>query len=114
MITWLTTVEPILTCNLSRRCPQPTADNPELIAYIESCGGMLLAVLGGREGPLETLFPNGSFEMAEGLYARSATMRYCNALAAGALEALGALRASPVRLCVSLRLVPARAVRRHR
>ena len=68
------------------------ADNPALIAYIEHCGGMLRAVLTGREGPLETLFPNGSFEMAESLYERSAPMRYCNALAASALEALIAAR----------------------
>jgi SAM-dependent methyltransferase len=48
---------------------------------------LLGAVLAGKESPLETLFPGGSFDLAEGLYQRSATMRYINSLAGAAIEA---------------------------
>jgi acyl transferase domain-containing protein/SAM-dependent methyltransferase len=61
------------------------ADNRPLLAYVRHCGAHLASVLRGAESPLETLFPGGSFDLAEGLYERSATMRYVNALAAAAL-----------------------------
>jgi acyl transferase domain-containing protein/SAM-dependent methyltransferase len=61
------------------------ADNRPLLAYVRHCGALLGSVLRGTESPLETLFPGGSFDLAEGLYERSATMRYVNALAAEAL-----------------------------
>lgn len=66
------------------------ADNQPLLAYVRHCGGLVAPVLLGRESPLETLFPGGSFELAEGLYERSATMRYINGLAAAAFEAMAA------------------------
>lgn len=68
------------------------ADNPTLLHYLRHCGELLPAVIGGRESPLETLFPQGSFELAEGIYQHSAPMRYINGLAAGAVEALVAAR----------------------
>jgi SAM-dependent methyltransferase len=66
------------------------SDNEPLFAYFRHCCGMAGKVLAGAESPLETLFPGGSFVLAEGLYERSATMRYVNALAAAALAALAA------------------------
>ena len=66
------------------------ADNPQLLAYVRHCASLLTAVLTGRESPLETLFPNGSFELARGLYEQSSTMRYINGLAAAALESIAA------------------------
>jgi acyl transferase domain-containing protein/SAM-dependent methyltransferase len=66
------------------------ADNQPLLDYVRNCGQRVGAVLSGRESPLETLFPDGSFELATGLYQRSATMRYINALAGAAFEALAA------------------------
>lgn len=66
------------------------ADNQPLLAYVRHCGDLVSPVLRGGESPLETLFPGGGFELAEGLYERSATMRYINALAASGFEALGA------------------------
>ncbi|KRB18226.1 type I polyketide synthase [Rhizobacter sp. Root16D2] len=66
------------------------ADNQPLLAYVRHCGGLVAPVLLGRESPLETLFPGGSFELAENLYERSATMRYINGLAAAAFETLAA------------------------
>jgi acyl transferase domain-containing protein/SAM-dependent methyltransferase len=64
------------------------ADNRPLLAYVRHCGDLLAPVLTGRESPLETLFPQASFELADGLYERSTTMRYVNGLAAAALEAV--------------------------
>jgi acyl transferase domain-containing protein/trans-aconitate methyltransferase len=65
------------------------ADNQPLLAYVRHCGELVSPVLRGTESPLETLFPGGSFDLAEGLYERSATMRYINGLAASAFSALG-------------------------
>jgi acyl transferase domain-containing protein/SAM-dependent methyltransferase len=64
------------------------SDNRPLLAYVRHCSALVGAVLTGRESPLETLFPGGQFELAENLYERSTTMRYVNALAGSALEAL--------------------------
>jgi acyl transferase domain-containing protein/SAM-dependent methyltransferase len=61
------------------------ADNRPLLAYVRHCGGLLGRVLRGAESPLETLFPQGSFALAEGLYEHSTTMRYVNGLAAVAV-----------------------------
>ena len=76
------------------------ADNPALLAYIEHCGRLLPAVMGGHESPLETLFPDGSFDLAEGLYERSAQMLYINGLAASSVEALVAARGARATLKV--------------
>ena len=55
--------------------------------------------LSGAQSPLETLFPRGEFDLADGLYRRSATMRYINGLAASAVEALVAARGNvPLRV----------------
>jgi acyl transferase domain-containing protein/SAM-dependent methyltransferase len=63
-------------------------DNQPLLAYVRHCGNLVAKVLTGVESPLETLFPGGSWDLAEGLYERSTTMRYVNGLAASALDAL--------------------------
>ena len=64
------------------------ADDAPLLAYVKNCGGLVSDVLRGRKSPLETLFPRGSFELAEGLYQRSLSMRYFNDIVAAALGAL--------------------------
>ena len=63
-------------------------DNVEMLAYVKNCASRLIAIVTGKESALESLFPNGSFELATGLYEQSATMRYINALAAAALGAV--------------------------
>jgi acyl transferase domain-containing protein/SAM-dependent methyltransferase len=63
-------------------------DDSPLLAYVKNCAQLLDAVLTGKESPLETLFPGGSFELAEALYQRSATMRYINELAATVITAV--------------------------
>jgi malonyl CoA-acyl carrier protein transacylase len=60
-------------------------DNRPLLAYVRHCGALVGSVLRGEESPLETLFPGGTFDLAEDLYERSATMRYVNGLAAAAV-----------------------------
>ncbi len=76
------------------------ADNQPLLAYVRHCGDLVGQVLRGTESPLETLFPRGSFELAEGLYQRSATMRYVNSLAAASVAASydGVPAGRPVRI----------------
>jgi acyl transferase domain-containing protein len=64
------------------------AHNTPLLAYVRRCGAILVDVLTGRESALETLFPGGSFDLAQDLYERSSTMLYFNQLAAAGLEAL--------------------------
>jgi acyl transferase domain-containing protein/SAM-dependent methyltransferase len=75
-------------------------DDTSLLDYIEHCGQLLYAVLTGKESALETLFPNGSFELAQNLYERSGPMRYFNALAASAVDALVTARgiSTPMRV----------------
>ena len=63
-------------------------DNGEMLAYVKNCAARLTAIVTGKESSLESLFPNGSFELAIGLYEQSTTMRYINALAAAGLEAV--------------------------
>ena len=61
-------------------------DDPGAIAYLKQCGSLLGDVLTGRKSALETLFPEGSFALAEGLYETSAQARYCNPIVASALR----------------------------
>ena len=68
------------------------ADNPAVLRYIGHCGNLLPAVISGRENALETLFPGGALDLAEGIYERSAPMQYINGLAASAIEAFVAAR----------------------
>ncbi len=63
-------------------------DNREMLAYVKNCASRLPAIVTGRESALESLFPEGSFELATALYEQSATMRYINGLAAAGLEAV--------------------------
>jgi SAM-dependent methyltransferase len=65
------------------------ADNQPLLAYVRHCGSLVAPVLLGRESPLETLFRK-VLRLAEGLYERSATMRYINGLAASAFRTMAA------------------------
>lgn len=62
-------------------------DEPGALAYLKQCGALLGDVLTGRKGALETLFPDGSFALAEGLYKTSAQARYVNPIIASALRA---------------------------
>jgi acyl carrier protein/SAM-dependent methyltransferase len=64
------------------------ADDPGALAYLKHCGMLLGDVLAGRKSALETLFPDGSFALAEGLYESSVEARYFNPIVASALRAI--------------------------
>ncbi len=59
----------------------PLADIPFVLEYMKRCGQMAAAVVTGESSPLETLFPGGSAEMAEGIYDHWALSRYFNGIA---------------------------------
>jgi SAM-dependent methyltransferase len=69
-------------------------DDPPPLEYTRRCGERLAAVLTGKESALETLFPGGSFALAENLYQRSAASRYINAIAAAVVDAASGARGS--------------------
>jgi len=54
--------------------------------YAAACGGKLYEVLSGMESPLDTLFPGGSFSLAEQLYESSPVAVYFNSIARATLE----------------------------
>jgi SAM-dependent methyltransferase/acyl carrier protein len=62
-------------------------DDPGTLAYLKQCGALLADVVTGRKSALETLFPDGSFALAEGLYESSRQARYINSIIASALRA---------------------------
>ena len=64
------------------------ADNRELLAYVRNSADRLTGIVTGRLSPLESLFPEGSFDLAVSLYEHSTVLRYVNALAASAVEAV--------------------------
>ena len=63
------------------------ADVPFLKEYIQRSGGALAGVITGKASSVETLFPDGRLDIAEGLYERSAPSRYINGLARAAIAA---------------------------
>ena len=63
------------------------ADVPFLKEYIQRSGGALAGVITGKASSVETLFPEGRLDIAEGLYERSAPSRYINGLARSAIAA---------------------------
>jgi acyl transferase domain-containing protein/SAM-dependent methyltransferase len=71
---------------------------PEMLAYVDSCGPRLAAVLTGRESPLETLFPGGSFALTSGLYETSPVSRYLNGIVRGVIESVVRAGGGEVRL----------------
>ena len=80
---------PLKPCELSelwREVGQLMADDPDTLTYIERASGKLLELLTGRVSPLEVLFERGSLDRAEGIYERSPSARYMNALVAAAVR----------------------------
>ena len=64
------------------------ADLPFLIEYLGLCGEKLPAILTGAENPLETLFPGGSFELADHLYNDWSMVRYFNGIVGAVAESV--------------------------
>ena len=62
-------------------------DDPHLLSYLRNCSEKLTSIIGGKESPLETLFPGGSSQMAENLYEGANMNRYVNSIAGAVVEA---------------------------
>jgi 3-oxoacyl-[acyl-carrier-protein] synthase II len=60
-------------------------DDPGTLAYLRQCGSLLTEVMAGRISALETLFPEGSFALTEGLYESGIVARYFNSIAASGI-----------------------------
>ncbi|HEX4310701.1 MAG TPA: beta-ketoacyl synthase N-terminal-like domain-containing protein [Acidobacteriaceae bacterium] len=63
------------------------AHEPGTLSYFRRCGMLLPAVLTGKVDPLETLFPDGSFSLAEAIYEEGAEARYSNRIVAESVRA---------------------------
>lgn len=76
------------------------AEFPVPLQYLSRSGSKLVDLLVGRESALEILFPNGSTEIADGLYNTSPLARYTNATARAAVTAAaaGSTPARPLRV----------------
>ena len=74
------------------------ADESILLEYVSGCGQVLTEVIKGELSPLETLFPNGSPELAERIYHKAALSRYFNAIAGAAAKAFSKGRPGPIRV----------------
>lgn len=59
---------------------QTLVAEPILLDYVERCGDRLSAILTGQASPLDTLFPNGSYETAEYLYRDWSLIRYFSSI----------------------------------
>ena len=77
---------PVALDDLWLEAEQALEMDPGLLAYFRLCGTHLEDVLTGRVSPLETLFPAGSFDLAEALYQRSFEARYSNGIVANVLR----------------------------
>jgi 3-oxoacyl-(acyl-carrier-protein) synthase/SAM-dependent methyltransferase len=62
------------------------ADDPDMLTYARRGSAKLLELLTGRLSPLEVLFARGSLDTAEGIYERSPSARYLNAMVAAAVR----------------------------
>ena len=58
------------------------ADQPGMLTYLRRCGMLLQDVLTGKVNPLETLFPDGSFTLAEAIYEEGPEAQYTNRIVA--------------------------------
>ncbi|MBC7840741.1 MAG: acyltransferase domain-containing protein [Gemmatimonadaceae bacterium] len=66
---------------------QRLAGDRPLLDYVRNCSELLTQVMTGQATSLETLFPGGTFAVAEALYTTSSSAQYINALAAASIVA---------------------------
>ena len=74
------------------------ADARVLLDYVKGCGQLLPAILTGQASALDTLFPGGSFDLAERMYHDWSFSRYFNAIAGALAGAFAQNRPGPVRI----------------
>ena len=63
-----------------------------LLAYVAAFGERLAAIVTGAESAVALLFPDGSSDIVDFLYSRSATARYLNGIGAAAVAAVATAR----------------------
>ncbi len=63
------------------------ADAQPLLAYVMRCGEKLTAVVTGQESPLETLFPDGSYDTVDYLYHDFPGAVYFNSIVTAMIQA---------------------------
>jgi 3-oxoacyl-(acyl-carrier-protein) synthase/SAM-dependent methyltransferase len=80
-------MEPVALDGIWRDTEKVLEADPGLLTYFRRCGSLLEDVLAGKISSLETLFPEGSFDLTEALYQRSLEARYCNAIVAKSIQA---------------------------
>lgn len=74
--------------NLMKEGVRLFADIEYMYDYITMCGSNLLKVITGRMSALETLFPGGSYRIADNLYTHWPVAHYFNTIAAEVVKAL--------------------------
>jgi SAM-dependent methyltransferase/aryl carrier-like protein len=67
-------------------------DIAPLFTYINRCGEHLTDVLTGQVSPLDTLFPDGSYETVDYLYHHWPVIRYYNGILAAVVEKIANIR----------------------
>jgi ubiquinone/menaquinone biosynthesis C-methylase UbiE/acyl carrier protein len=60
---------------------------PGMLTYFRRCGTLLQGVLTGKVDPLETLFPDGSFALAEAIYEQAPEAQFSNRIVAETVRA---------------------------
>jgi SAM-dependent methyltransferase/acyl carrier protein len=93
-------LQPLDLEDMWQRVRDLLAGDQALLRYLEHSVPLVPGVLSGGVSPLETLFPDGSFDLAAELYEGSAVLRYVNGIAAAALGGFVAARppAQPIRV----------------
>ncbi|MEK9501490.1 beta-ketoacyl synthase N-terminal-like domain-containing protein [Gaopeijia maritima] len=77
---------------LRARAREVLADDAALRDYVEHAAALAPDIYTGAVSALESLFPDGSFDLAVRLYTSAGPLRYVNHIAAGAVAALAAAR----------------------
>ncbi|NMF62568.1 polyketide synthase (plasmid) [Brasilonema octagenarum UFV-E1] len=63
-------------------------DDTFLLNHLQNCGQQLADILTGKQAPSETLFPGGSFDVAENFYQKWAAARYFNGITRSIIESV--------------------------
>jgi len=97
---WTETPSRVEVESIRERVEERMADDPGLLRYVLHSSSLVESILAGRESPLSTLFPDGSFDLASKLYEGAGQLRYVNGIAAAALRDWIAARppTAPVRV----------------
>ncbi|MGZ9225612.1 MAG: methyltransferase, partial [Anaerolineales bacterium] len=86
-----TSLHPLPTISLETLKTEAKAiltDTAPIMDYVERCGTKIVPILTGRENPLETLFPEGSYNTVDYLYHDWSLIRYFNGILRTIMEEL--------------------------